>query len=103
MNLSHCLSRLNLFSPSLTLAHERFIKGRTTIIGCPKLDAVDYSEKLGEILKNNNIRSVTLVRMQVPCCGGLAFALQRAMEISGKNIPCQVVIVTPDGTILGER
>ena len=83
--------------------HNRFIKGKTTIIGCPKLDAVDYAEKLGEILKNNSIRSVTLVRMQVPCCGGLTAALQRAMESSGKNIPCQVVIVAPDGTILGEH
>ncbi len=81
--------------------HNRFIKGKTTIIGCPKLDEGDYADKLTEILKQNNIRSVTLVRMQVPCCGGLARALQTAMERSGKSIPMETYIITPDGTMLG--
>ena len=82
--------------------HNRFIKGKTTIIGCPKLDEGDYADKLTEILKSNPIRSVTLVRMQVPCCGGLTRALQTAMERSGKNIPMNTYIITPEGTILGQ-
>lgn len=80
--------------------HNRFIKGRTTLIGCPKLDEVNYAEKLTEIFKNNSIRSVTLVRMQVPCCGGLTRAVQIAMEQSGKEIPIHTVIITPDGSIM---
>lgn len=82
--------------------HQRFIAGKTTVIGCPKLDQINYADKLTEILKRNSIRSVTLVRMQVPCCGGLTHALQTAIERSGKEIPLQVCIITPDGKILGE-
>ncbi len=82
--------------------HNRFIRGKTTIIGCPKLDEGDYADKLTEILKQNSIRSVTLVRMQVPCCGGLTRALQTAMERSGKSIPMETYIITPEGTILGQ-
>ena len=81
--------------------HNRFIKGRTTVIGCPKLDDIDYSEKLTEIIKNNSIRSITLVRMQVPCCGGLARALETAVERSGKDIPVEVYIIAPNGEIVG--
>lgn len=81
--------------------HNRFIKGRTTIIGCPKLDDIDYSEKLTEIIKNNSIRSITLVRMQVPCCGGLARALETAVKRSGKDIPVEVYIIAPNGEIVG--
>lgn len=83
--------------------HSRFIKGKTTIIGCPKLDEGDYTDKLTEILRRNTIRSVTLVRMQVPCCGGLTRALQTAIQRSGRDIPLETYIITPEGTILGEN
>lgn len=80
--------------------HEDFIDGRTLLIGCSKLDAVDYAEKLGEILYANDVRSVTLVRMQVPCCGGLELAARRAIAASGKDIPLSVVTVASDGRLL---
>ena len=80
--------------------HEDFIDGRTLLIGCSKLDAVDYAEKLGEILYANDVRSVTLVRMQVPCCGGLELAAKRAIAASGKDIPLLVVTVASDGRLL---
>ena len=80
--------------------HEDFMKGRTTIIGCPKLDDIDYSEKLTEIIKDNDIRDVTIVRMEVPCCGGLEQAAKNALQSSGKFIPWQVVTISRDGRIL---
>lgn len=80
--------------------HERFIRGHVTLVGCPKLDGVDYAEKLGEILSGNDIQSVTLVRMEVPCCGGLERAVQTALQRSGKQLPCQVVTISTDGRIL---
>ena len=80
--------------------HEEFMRGKITIIGCPKLDAVDYSEKLTEIIKNNDIKSVTIVRMEVPCCGGLQRAAETALQNSGKFIPWQVVTISRDGNIL---
>ena len=80
--------------------HQDFIRGRITLIGCPKLDGVDYSEKLTEILRSNDIRSVTVVRMEVPCCGGLQHAAETALRSSGKHIPWQVVTIRADGTIL---
>jgi len=80
--------------------HEEFIRGRTTLIGCPKLDHVNYAEKLSAILRENDIRSVTLARMQVPCCGGLAFMLGEALKTCGKEIPVRVVTIGMDGTIL---
>ena len=80
--------------------HERFIKGHITLVGCPKLDGVDYSEKLTEIIRDNDIRSVTVVRMEVPCCGGLEHAAKNALQKSGKFIPWQVVTVSTDGRIL---
>ncbi len=80
--------------------HEDFIKNKITMIGCPKLDAVDYYEKLVEIIKNNNIKSVTVVRMQVPCCGGIENAVKRALQDSGKFLPWQVVVVSTNGEIL---
>ena len=80
--------------------HQDFIKGRITLIGCPKLDAVDYSDKLTEILKHNDIRSITVVRMEVPCCGGIEQAVKKALLNSGKLIPWDVVIVSTDGRIL---
>jgi hypothetical protein len=80
--------------------HQDFMKGRITIIGCPKLDDVDYSEKLTQIISNNNIQSVTIVRMEVPCCGGLEYAAKTALQNSGKFIPWQVVTISIDGKIL---
>ena len=80
--------------------HQEFIKGRITLVGCPKLDSVDYSEKLTEILKNNHIRSITVVRMEVPCCGGIESAVKRALQLSGKSMPCSVVTISTDGRIL---
>ncbi len=80
--------------------HERFIKNHVTLVGCPKLDAVDYAEKLTEILKSNDIKSLTVVRMEVPCCGGLEAAVKSALQASGKFIPWQVVTITVDGRIL---
>ena len=80
--------------------HERFIRGHITLVGCPKLDSVDYSEKLTEIIRNNDIRSVTVVRMEVPCCGGLEHAAKIALQQSGKFIPWQVVTISTDGRIV---
>ena len=80
--------------------HNEFIRNRVTLIGCPKLDMVDYAEKLTAIIKNNNIKSVTVTRMQVPCCGGIENAVKRALMDSGKFIPWKVVTITPDGRIL---
>ncbi|MBC8534869.1 ATP-binding protein [Yeguia hominis] len=82
--------------------HERFIKGHITLVGCPKLDSVDYSEKLTEIIRGNDIKSVTVVRMEVPCCGGLELAAKKALRQSGKFIPWQVVTVTVDGRLKEE-
>ncbi|MEA4890382.1 MAG: 4Fe-4S binding protein [Clostridiaceae bacterium] len=80
--------------------HNRFIRNKVTLIGCPKLDEGDYSEKLTAIIKNNSIKSVTVVRMEVPCCGGLENAVKKALQNSGKFIPWQVVILSTDGSIL---
>lgn len=80
--------------------HQKFIKGKTTLIGCPKLDDIDYSEKLAEIIRNNDIVSVTIVRMEVPCCGGLEMAAKKAIQASGKFLPWQVVTISIDGKIL---
>ena len=80
--------------------HKEFMHHRITLIGCPKLDDVDYTEKLTEIIKNNNIRSVTVVRMEVPCCGGMENATKRALQSSGKFIPWNVVTISTDGKIL---
>ena len=80
--------------------HEDFMKGKITVIGCPKLDAVDYSEKLTAIIRDNDINGVTIVRMDVPCCGGLQRAAETALRNSGKFIPWQVVTISRDGRIL---
>lgn len=79
--------------------HQDFIKGHVTLIGCPKLDEGDYAEKLTEIIKQNSIKSIQIVRMEVPCCGGIENAAIRAMQESGKMIPWQVVTITCDGKI----
>ena len=82
--------------------HERFMRGRVTLIGCPKLDGVDYAQKLTEIFRTNNIQSVTVVRMEVPCCGGLEHAARTALQASGKFVPWKVVTISVDGKILEE-
>ncbi len=80
--------------------HEEFIRNHITLIGCPKLDEGDYAEKLTEIIKNNDIKSVKVLRMEVPCCGGIENAVKRALMSSGKFIPWQVVTISTDGKIL---
>ena len=82
--------------------HNAFIKNRITLIGCPKLDEGDYSEKLTEIIAENDIKSVTIARMEVPCCGGLENAVKRALQASGKFLPWQVVVISTDGRILDQ-
>ncbi|SEF44284.1 ATP-binding protein [Lachnospira multipara] len=80
--------------------HEDFMKGKVTLIGCPKLDDIDYTDKLTEIIEGNDIKSVTIVRMEVPCCGGLQRAAENALRNSGKFIPWQVVTISRNGEIL---
>lgn len=80
--------------------HNDFIRNRVTLIGCPKLDSMDYTEKLTAILAQNDIKSLTVVRMEVPCCGGIEFAAKQALQASGKFIPWQVVTISTDGRIL---
>ena len=77
--------------------HNEFIRNHVTLIGCPKLDEVDYTEKLTAIIANNDIKSVTVVRMEVPCCGGIEFAVKNALQASGKFIPCNVATISTDG------
>ena len=80
--------------------HRDFMRGKVTVVGCPKLDPVDYSEKLAEIIRENDVKSVTVVRMEVPCCGGLEMAAKKALQASGKFIPWRVVTLSLDGRIL---
>ena len=80
--------------------HRTFMNGKITLIGCPKLDMTDYSEKLTEIIKQNDIQSVTVVRMEVPCCGGIEMATKTALQNSGKFIPWQIVTISTNGQIL---
>ncbi len=80
--------------------HRDFMRGKVTMIGCPKLDSVNYAEKLTQIFQNNNIRSITVTRMTVPCCGGLSFAVKTAIENSGKDIPLHIVTISPDGKLV---
>lgn len=82
--------------------HQEFIRGKVCLIGCPKLDQIDYTEKLTQIIQNNNIKSVTIVRMEVPCCGGLQYAAEEAIKASGKFLPWRVVTISIDGKILEE-
>lgn len=81
--------------------HTELMQGKVTLIGCPKLDGVDYAEKLTEILRANEIRSLTVARMTVPCCGGLSHAVQTALERSGKTLPLRIVTISPDGQRMG--
>ena len=80
--------------------HNEFIRNHITVVGCPKLDDVDYTEKLTQIIANNNIKSVTVARMEVPCCGGIENAVKQALQTSGKFIPWRVVVISTDGKIL---
>ena len=80
--------------------HQDFIRDHVVLVGCPKLDSIDYSVKLTEILKSNDVRSVTVVRMEVPCCGGIEFAVKKALQASGKLLPWSVVTVSTEGKIL---
>ena len=80
--------------------HSRFMRDKVVLIGCTKLDGVNYAEKLTQLFTYNDIRSITVTRMTVPCCGGLPFAVQTALERSGKQIPLQIVTISPDGQIL---
>ena len=81
--------------------HNDFIRNHVTLIGCPKLDSVDYTDKLTAIIANNNIKSVTVVRMEVPCCGGIEHAVKNALQTSGKFLPWRVVTISTDGRIIG--
>ena len=83
--------------------HQDFIRNKVTLIGCPKLDQIDYSEKLTAIIQNNNIQSVTIVRMEVPCCGGLEIAAKKALQDSGKFLPWQVITISIYGNIIEYR
>ena len=80
--------------------HRDFINGRITLVGCPKLDGVNYAQKLTAILESNDIKSVTVTRMTVPCCGGLPYAVETALQNCGKNIPLNIVTISPDGRII---
>ena len=80
--------------------HQKFIRGRLTLIGCPKLDTMKYAEKLTEIFRANDVRSITVTRMTVPCCGGLAYAVRMAADMCGKDIPLNIVTISPDGQIM---
>ena len=82
--------------------HGDFIRNHITLIGCPKLDSIDYSIKLTEILRQNEIQAITVVRMEVPCCGGIEFAVKKALQDSGKSLPCRVVTISIDGQILDQ-
>lgn len=99
-NQAHLLVAADCAAFAYANIHEDFMKNKITIIGCPKLDEVDYAQKLGQILANNNIRSVTVLRMEVPCCGGLSNAVKNALISSGKMIPWNIVTISTDGNIL---
>lgn len=99
-NQAHLLIAADCTAYAYANFHQDFIRNRITLVGCPKLDATDYSIKLTDILKNNSIQSVTVVRMEVPCCGGIERAVTLALQQSEKFIPWQVVTISTDGRIL---
>lgn len=99
-NGAHLLIAADCTAYSYANFHEHFMKGKITLIGCPKLDMVDYTDKLTQILKYNNIKSVTVVRMEVPCCGGIVHAVIEAMKNSGRMVPWQITTISTDGQIL---
>lgn len=99
-NNSHLLVAADCTAFAYANIHNDFIKNKITLIGCPKLDGVNYTEKLTEILKNNEIKSVTVLRMEVPCCGGLSNTVKEALMKSGKMIPWRIIVIGTDGSIL---
>lgn len=99
-NHSHLLIAADCTAYAYANIHQDFMKNKITLIGCPKLDSVDYGEKLTEILKNNEIKSVTVLRMEVPCCSGIVNSVTKALQNSGKMIPWRVVIIGTDGNII---
>lgn len=100
LDRAHLLIAADCVAYARASIHEEYIKGRITLIGCPKLDAGDYSEKLAQILAAHEIKSITVLRMEVPCCGGIVQAVKQAMLISGSMVPWSVVTVGTDGSIL---
>ena len=100
LNGAHLLVAADCTAYAYGNFHQQFLKGRVCLIGCPKLDGVDYTEKLTQILRENEVKSLTVVRMEVPCCGGLEHAAVTALKNSGKFLPWQVVTVSIDGQIL---
>lgn len=100
LNQAHLLIAADCSAFAYPNMHQKFMRNKITLIGCPKLDNVDYSEKLTEILKQNEIKSLTIVRMEVPCCGGILQAAKKALADSGKMIPWNVVTISTDGRIL---
>ncbi len=99
-NGAHLLIAADCTAYAFADFHDRFIKNKITLIGCPKLDAINYAEKLTEILKLNEIKSITVVRMEVPCCGGITQAVTTALKDSGKMILWQVVTISTDGKVI---
>ncbi len=100
---AHLLIAADCAAYSYASFHRDFIQGKVTLIGCPKLDGVNYADKLGEILRHNRIERVTLVRMEVPCCGGLTMAVQNALRTCSEQIPLEVVTVSINGKILSRK
>ena len=96
-NGAHLLLAADCTAYAYATMHETFMRGKITLIGCPKLDQIDYSQKLTQIIQNNQIQSVTVVRMEVPCCGGLELAARKALQNSGKSIPLEVVTISIEG------
>lgn len=102
-NGSHLLIAGDCTAFAMKDFHEKFIKGRVTLVGCPKLDSTDYSDKLAEIFKGNDIKSITLVRMEVPCCGGMTVAVKNALVKSGKDIPLTIHVISRTGMIISSE
>ena len=100
LNGAHLLVAADCAAFAYASFHQDFIRNRVTVIGCPKLDTGDYTEKLTEIIANNDIKSLTIVRMEVPCCGGLSHAATEALKASGKFIPWSIITISTDGKIL---
>ena len=99
-NDAHLLIAADCTAYAYANLHDEFMKNRITLIGCPKLDQVDYAEKLTAIIAQNNLKSITVIRMEVPCCGGIVHAVQTALVNSGKMIPWRVVTIGTDGTVV---
>ncbi|HEY9060559.1 MAG TPA: 4Fe-4S binding protein [Pseudobacteroides sp.] len=101
-NNAHLLVAADCTAYAYANIHQEFMKNKITIIGCPKLDDIDYAEKLGEIIKRNEIKSVTVLRMEVPCCGGIVAAVKKALIESGKMVPWSVHTIATDGVVIDD-